>query len=56
MTFEQQYGSGMGYHASSLENFHSILWNGLDTKYSKKDGLFGEGTCVIDCEIANTKE
>ncbi|ELR10793.1 Poly(ADPribose) polymerase catalytic domain containing protein [Acanthamoeba castellanii str. Neff] len=38
----QKHGTVVGYHASSLENFHSILWNGLDTKYSKQ-GLFGEG-------------
>lgn len=36
------------YHASSLENFHSILWNGLDTKYSKQ-GLFGEGAASLEC-------
>jgi hypothetical protein len=34
---------GPRYHASSLENFHSILWNGLDTKYAKDSSLFGEG-------------
>jgi hypothetical protein len=38
----QKHGTVVGYHASSLENFHSILWNGLDTKYAKQ-GLFGEG-------------
>lgn len=37
--------SSVSYHASALDNFHSIVHNGLDVNYSKKadQNLYGEG-------------
>jgi len=40
---KNQYGSIMGFHGSPLENFHSILRNGLDHTYGKETSLFGDG-------------
>eukprot|EP00731_Ephydatia_muelleri_P031675 Em0023g182a len=37
------YGTFMGYHGSRVENFHSIMHNGLLSHFNKTS-LFGEGT------------
>jgi hypothetical protein len=40
---KSQYGTVLGYHGSPLENFHSIVRNGLDATFGKETSLFGEG-------------
>jgi len=40
---KNQYRSVIGFHGSPLENFHSILRNGLDHTYGKETSLFGDG-------------
>jgi len=40
---KDEYGCVMGFHGSPLENFHSIVRNGLDHTYGKETSLFGDG-------------
>jgi gamma-glutamylcysteine synthetase len=40
---KDEYGCVMGFHGSPLENFHSIVRNGLDHTYGKESSLFGDG-------------
>lgn len=40
---KNSFGSIMGFHGSPLENFYSIVRNGLDHTYGKETSLFGDG-------------
>ncbi|RWS28744.1 hypothetical protein B4U80_11494 [Leptotrombidium deliense] len=40
---KRKYGSFVGFHGSQVENFHSILYNGLLNCLNKRD-LYGSGT------------
>lgn len=37
------HGYVIAYHGSPLENFHSIIRNGLDDMFSKSSSIYGEG-------------
>lgn len=52
---KEKYGSTIGFHGSSFENFHSILRNGLDENFSKQSSLFGQGIYFAEnLQVANS--
>jgi len=52
LELSSKFSTTLGYHASSLENFYSIINKGLDTKFSKTVNLYGEGIYLsTDCGV-----
>jgi len=45
---QQRVGSSIGYHGSSLENWHNILHGGLDVRFQKETSIFGIGIYLAD--------
>lgn len=38
----------MGYHGSAIENFHSILHNGLDDTFGRSTSIYGDGVYLSE--------